>query len=61
MDFIFQNIGTIIVTLVIIAIVTAVIIVMRNDKKKGKSLCGASCKHCPNSELCHKAQNPKKP
>lgn len=55
MDFLIQNIGTIIVALVVIAVIVAVVLVMVNDKKKGKSLCGASCKCCPNSELCHKA------
>ena len=55
MDFLIQNIGTIIVLLIVISIIVAVVVVMVNDKKKGKSFCGASCKCCPNSELCHKA------
>lgn len=55
MYFIIQNIGTIIVALIVIAVIVAVVHIMINDKKKGKSLCGASCKCCPNSELCHKA------
>lgn len=55
MDFIVQNVGTIIVSLIVIAVIVAVVVVMVKDKKKGKSLCGASCKCCPNSELCHKA------
>ena len=40
------NIGTIIITLVLIGIVAAVILVMRRDKKEGKSACGGNCGHC---------------
>ena len=50
------NIGTIIITLVLIGIVTAVILVMRRDKKKGKSTCGGNCGHCPMGGSCHHGQ-----
>ncbi|MCR4611697.1 MAG: FeoB-associated Cys-rich membrane protein [Lachnospiraceae bacterium] len=40
------NLGTIIITLVLIAIVAFVIFIMVRDKKKGKSSCGGNCAHC---------------
>lgn len=51
-----QNIGTIIVCAVLLAIVTAIIVSMVKKKKQGKSMvcnCG-SCKSCPMSGSCHK-------
>ena len=51
-----NNIGTIIICAVLIAIVTAIIISMVRKKKQGKSMvcsCG-SCSSCPMSGSCHK-------
>lgn len=50
-----NNIGTIVVCLVLIAIVTAIIISMVKKKKAGKSMvCGCgNCKGCPMSGSCH--------
>ena len=51
-----DNIGTIIVCAVLIAIVSAIIISMVRKKRKGKSMvcnCG-SCSGCPMSGSCHK-------
>lgn len=50
------NIGTILISLVLICIVAAVIIIMRRDKKKGKSTCGGNCGHCPMGTSCHHGQ-----
>ena len=47
------NIGTIIISLVLLAVVITAIAVMRKDKKKGKSACGGNCGHCPMSGSCH--------
>ncbi len=47
------NIGTIIVSAVLIAIVALVITVMVRDKKKGKSPCGGKCSGCPSANACH--------
>ncbi|MBQ8119339.1 MAG: FeoB-associated Cys-rich membrane protein [Ruminococcus sp.] len=42
------NIGTIIVCAVLVLIVTAIVMNMIKDKKKGKSVvCGGKCGHCP--------------
>ena len=48
-----SNLGTIIVTLVLIAIVTLIILNMRKESRKGKSVCCGHCSHCPMSGTCH--------
>ena len=48
------NIATILISLALVAIVIGIIVVMRKDKKKGKSICGGNCGHCPMSGSCHK-------
>lgn len=56
MAWITNNIGTIVICAVLIAIVAAVIISMIRKKRAGKSLvCGCpSCKGCAMSGQCHK-------
>ncbi len=53
MDFIIENLGTVITAAVIIGIVAIVVAIMINDKKKGKSSCGCNCADCPMSGKCH--------
>ena len=51
-----ENIWTIIICAVLIAIVTAIIVSMVKKKKQGKSVvcnCG-NCKNCAMSGVCHK-------
>lgn len=49
-----NNLSTIILCAVLIAIVTAVIVYMIRNKKKGKSSCGCGgCQHCPMGGHCH--------
>ena len=48
------NLGTIIITLVLIGLVTAIIIGMKKDKKKGKNSCGCGCQNCAMHGMCHK-------
>ncbi len=51
-----ENIWTIIICAVLIAIVTAIIVSMVKKKKQGKSVacnCG-NCKNCAMSGACHK-------
>lgn len=51
-----DNIGTIIICAILIAIVTAIIISMIKKKRAGKSVvCGCgNCKGCAMSGSCHK-------
>ena len=48
-----DNIATIIICAVLIAVVAAIIIHMVKNKKKGKSSCGCGCADCPMSSSCH--------
>ena len=48
-----QNIGTLLVILVLAAVVAAVIIKMVRDKRQGRSSCGHNCSHCAMAGTCH--------
>ena len=48
------NLGTIVVTLILIGIVAAIIVKMVKDKKQGKGSCGCGCEHCAMHGKCHK-------
>lgn len=47
------NIGTIIVSAILIAVITKVIVKLIKDKKKGKSSCGCGCSNCAMSGTCN--------
>ncbi len=47
------NIGTVLITLLLIAIVAVIVVKLRKDKKKGRSACGGNCAHCAMSGTCH--------
>ncbi len=49
-----MNVPSLIVLLILVIIVAAIITKMRNDKKRGKSSCGANCAHCALHGTCHK-------
>lgn len=48
-----QNIVTVIICAVLIAIVSAIIVHLVKNKKNGKSSCGCGCTDCPMSSSCH--------
>ncbi len=48
-----ENIATIVISLILIAIVAAIIVKLVKDKKKGKSACGNNCAHCAMAGSCH--------
>ena len=48
-----ENIGTIIICAVLFTVVTAIIVSMVKNKKKGKSSCGCGCADCPMDGSCH--------
>ncbi len=52
-EFLKENIGTIIVGLVVLAVVAAIIVKIIKDKRHGKSSCGCGCEHCQNAQYCH--------
>ena len=49
-----ENLGTIIISLILAVIVAAIVVSMIRDKKKGKSSCGCDCAHCGSCGSCHK-------
>ena len=48
-----ENLGTIVISAVLLAIVAAIVIYLIRQKKQGKSTCGAGCAHCANACSCH--------
>ena len=48
-----ENLATIIICAVLMAVVAAIIVSMVRNKKKGKSACGCGCSDCPMSGSCH--------
>ena len=49
-----ENAGTIIVSVLLIALVARIVVRMCKDKKQGKSSCGCSCGSCPMAGSCHR-------
>lgn len=50
---IMENIGTILICAVLIGIVSAAVVGLLRDKKKGRSSCGCVCAHCAMNGACH--------
>ena len=46
LDWLFQNIATILICILLIGIVAAILIHMIRQKKQGKSSCGCGCSQC---------------
>ncbi len=53
MSWLADNLGTIIVALVLAGVMAAVIVGLVKNRKKGKTSCGCNCAHCAMSETCH--------
>ena len=51
-----QNLGTILISAVLLVIVIAIVRYLIRQKKQGKSSCGAGCAHCSNAGCCHHQQ-----
>ncbi len=54
LDWLSENIATVAVSAVLLAIVGLVIFKMIKDRKKGVGGCGCGCGGCAMSEYCHK-------
>ncbi|MBR0514517.1 MAG: FeoB-associated Cys-rich membrane protein [Clostridia bacterium] len=50
-----NNAGTVLISLILIGLVAAIIIRLRKDRKQGKSVCGCNCGSCPMAGSCHKS------
>ncbi len=53
-DFIVNNLPTIILSLVLLAVVIVTIVYLIRKKKKGECSCGSTCSECCMSSHCHK-------
>jgi len=58
-DWIINNISTILVSLVLLGFVSLVIRKMLRDKKKGVTSCGTSCSGCAMAGSCKQLQKTK--
>ena len=54
--FISDNIATVIICAVLIAVVAAIIVGMAKNRKKGKSSCGCGCAGCPMNGSCRRVK-----
>ena len=53
-EWITENIGTIIAGLILLAVVGLAAASVISDKLKGRSTCGSNCAHCAMAGSCHK-------
>ncbi len=53
LEWLWANLATILICIVLAAVVGAVIGFMIKNKKQGKSSCGGNCACCPMSGGCH--------
>lgn len=56
-NFIIDNLGTIIVSAILASAVVLAIRKLYKDKKAGKSACGCKCAGCPNASMCHNGKD----
>lgn len=48
-----KYLGTIIVLLVVLAVLTLIIVNMVKRKKRGETNCGCGCENCASRGICH--------
>ena len=53
LSFVAENLSTILISIVLIAIVVSISIYLVRQKKQGKSSCGAGCAGCAMHGECH--------
>ena len=56
LDWFAANLGTILISLVLLVIVSLIVVYLLRQKKAGKSSCGANCAHCAMHSQCHEHQ-----
>ena len=49
-----ENLGTILICLALVGLITLILVRLRKDKKEGKCSCGGQCACCPMAGTCHK-------
>ena len=53
LDWFAASLGTILISLVLLVIVSLIVVYLLRQKKAGKSSCGANCAHCAMHGQCH--------
>lgn len=53
LQFFSDNLGTILVILVLLVVVGLILRKLIHDKRAGKTTCGCGCSGCANAKLCH--------
>ena len=48
-----ENWGTLVVSLILVAVITLIIIYRIKAKKRGESSCGCDCSKCGSCNACH--------
>ena len=56
LDWFAANLGTILISLVLLVIVSLIVVYLLRQKKARKSSCGANCAHCAMHGQCHEHQ-----
>ena len=56
LDWFAAHLGTILISLVLLVIVSLIVVYLLRQKKAGKSSCGANCAHCAMHGQCHEHQ-----
>ena len=56
LDWFAANLGTILISLVLLVIVSLIVVYLLRQKKAGQSSCGANCAHCAMHGQCHEHQ-----
>ncbi len=60
MEFLLQNLGTIIVGAILALVLVAAFMKIRKDKKNGKGCgCGCGCSGCPSAGMCSSVNDKK--
>lgn len=52
--FLLENLATVLIAAVLLAVLAGIVLFMRKNKKQGKSACSCGCANCPMSGECHK-------
>jgi len=52
-EWIKENLLTIVILIALAAAVSAIVISLIRDRRKGRSSCGSGCAHCPMAGKCH--------
>ena len=56
LDWFAANLGTILISLILLVIVSLIVVYLLRQRKAGKSSCGAGCAHCAMHGQCHHSQ-----